>query len=325
MIKLTDLPDELLRQTAQHLDKNSATTLAMVCRDLQDAAESQIWRDLTYCSCDLSTSSRSVSCCTCVGRHPSWQRGIFCHLDLLKSPRRAGYVRKIGLELEAEIPVELTELLDRVAGGLRELCFTLLLCPVTLIPTNGCMSTDGLFRSLRAPLTSLYSCRIEVRNCWQETVLSLLRIAPNLGTLTIRFHFETTPTGGSPSNSYIAEVPQLPYLTELVVVEARTCHIPLLASFVHRAPSLKSFISRDYAFHWLPTHDDSLLMALSHQVDSTTLEIPFAGFQVLCDSSGFRKLENLLVLWEAAQLQERQTKVRHTLAKSGGSFDLHPL
>jgi len=320
-MKLYQLPDEILTYIAGHLDRKSASSLAITCRISQQPAESSVWRTVTLTRRDLS------SACYYRYRQADRRSSLQDIRDLLaRLNGRASLIRHLELELADEIPCDLIELLNRVCGGLEGLSLRLPRTPTMKTPTIGFVSICQIFSSLKAPFAALRTCTVEMHNEGQHILISLLHAAPSLRSLCMRdHHLDRAADRSTPQVAHAEALPHLPHLSELLIEQPHDGHESFLAALVKQASNIIEFTIYDPFIRWTPSQGESLFMNLSRLTHLTNLDITSACLGAVCESSGFQSVEELSVLWEAAVVNDQNAEVHlpclHRAFQADDRFD----
>jgi hypothetical protein len=324
---LTDLPNEVLRHIASHLDARSATKLARTSTHCHEPADANLWRVLTVTDrsplppaspLPIETSAagtygdQHVLVSTLkAGQQPAPTASYVVRKTLKKLERlpwRSGQVRVLDIDLIHNTPPELVDLIARVSGGLKELS---LRTPVYFAAmSNGTFrSSYEIFDHLRTPLYALRHVTVDVNDHFSETLTRLLSLAPNIQHLHIHSYVRT------PSTAPIAPIPVLnavcllPRLTELIVEDIHPSSVPAIQALVAQARRLRHVSLRDHAMRYRPLRRDPLLVALSRLDDLHTLEMSSACFDPICESGGFDRVEQLSITWDVTALESRGNDV----------------
>lgn len=302
------LPIEILRCIASNLKKAEAKNLALTCVNLQEVGESIIWRQLSLTDRDFAhlisspcpsareyvppvTPSSHVTVTT-----PSASRSLLATLHSLLSaqPWRPAQLRSLSLDLRYELPSSLSSILNS-AKALEHLEIRTP-GPSFHSTSYSLTATLDLLRSLSQPLVSLRHLRIDVRYRWNETLVEIVRQAPNLESLHILSHPRRISGGVPPIKSRMIPTSTLPRLKELIVDEMEQSFVATLTPLVEAADRLEAVALRDHAHRWKADSACPLMFALASKTRLKRLECTSMLFPFFV-RPGFEAVESLSMLW----------------------------
>ncbi|WVW85412.1 hypothetical protein I302_107450 [Kwoniella bestiolae CBS 10118] len=331
---LLSLPQELLLKVTSHLDPASAVALSMTCRSLQPPAECRIWSQIRITERDIfenrsKTFKLDYSTLNFDDPHAdegkdlfdslanthsgAWalkSQAVLFHFNYLLTRHhwRKSCVKKLNLELRHEIPQELVDLLKGLPC-LEDLELRFPEYPSSLLDAHclpGFISCLQLFRSLENnPLERLRNIKVYLVYDWNETVLSILRSAPNLECLHIGGQILYTKQFKQ-FNPAIDSIEGPKSLKSLVIDEMHPFFVPTLNAIVDASPNLHKVALRDEFFRWRPKLDNSLLESLSKLDNLREMEVSSNCFDALCDLEGWTTVEDLKLSWSTVMLKERE-------------------
>lgn len=330
-MSILDLPSELLRAVASHLDVASAGALAQASPShFEESADSRIYRDITIThaqqfapkhnlvpveSPPASPTHRPItdpqqstqSILKAVGSRTV----LRAHIVTLQSrPWRAGQVRKLDIELGHTIPRELDELLGLVSGGLVELRVA--------HPNHHHWSTTDeriqpLGQHFQLPDRSFHALRkadIEIGRPWASLLGGLLARAPNLKALRVIGDALEAVRDDAGATDLLDPLPQRdqPHLElklpALEVGPISLAVVPLIANIIRRSPRLAWLQLNDPTHRWQPQADDPLLRAIIEHATLRHLDIPSSCLRAIqrSDSSALCHLKHLTIIWNFIDL-----------------------
>ncbi|WWC93390.1 hypothetical protein V866_000224 [Kwoniella sp. B9012] len=335
---ILSLPQELLLKISSYLDSQSAISFSTTCRYLQPSAESRIWRDIRITEkqilADLSkafkpdyfsltfdnTSNQEeeesrqdrieLIARTHSGAWALKSQALLFHLNyLLESYEwRENYVKRLTLDLRHEIPRELVGFLKSLPS-LEKLSLNFPEYPSSLLDDRGLpgfTSCRTLFQTLeKTPLDRLKYVEVYLVYDWNDTVLSIIRSAPNLRNLRIdgqNLHTKQFKL----FNQDIQSIQRELNLKSLVVKEMHPFFVPTLRSINNSSPHLEKVSLKDAFFRWRPNAHNPLLESLAKADNLKELEVSSNCFDALCELDGWKNVEDLKIGWSTVMLKERE-------------------
>ncbi|WWD02190.1 hypothetical protein V865_000228 [Kwoniella europaea PYCC6329] len=333
---ILSLPQELLLKISTYLDSQSAISFSTTCPYLQPSAESRIWRDIritekqifgdlsiAFKSDDFSFTFDDTSneeeesqqdlfddlARTHSGAWALRSQAELFHLNYLleRYEWRKNYVKSLTSDLRHEIPKELIEFLKSLPS-LEKLSLKFPEYPSSLLDDHrlpGFINCLTLFQSLeKTPLDRLKDVEVYLVYDWNDTVLSIIRSAPNLENL--RMDGQTLHTKQSKLfNQDIQSIQRELNLKSLIVEEMHPFFVPTLRSIINSSPHLEKVSLKDEFFRWRPDAHNPLLESLAKVDSLKALEVSSNCFDALCELDGWKNVEDLKIGWSTVMLKER--------------------
>jgi len=301
---IVEIPLDVSRQIVSDLDSQSLRRLARVSKAWQTAAEPTLWRTISFSAkqCPAIGGVEEFVSDDMEDELEDWVLGQYRFLQaaLKKQPARALYIQELRVECTASTATILCAILEGTQSSLRQLVVGaatdmgasehfISRCGDTLRTVLRSFSTMQSFPELRR--LSL----ILVDDQWDAFWSSLLRLVPNLDTLSVDFldHPLDRMIGAS-------LIPTLPPLVELsVTVTSQT--FPIFADLVQRSCTLQRLHlrGRGLSYSLLPDSEVDKLVkcnSLKHvKLDDDGEETNMAWHTMLERKGAFDCVETLVI------------------------------
>ncbi|WVQ68453.1 uncharacterized protein L199_006661 [Kwoniella botswanensis] len=340
---ISSLPQELLLEISSYLDSQSAISFSTTCRYLQPSAESRIWRDIRitekqifgdlskaiksdYFSCSFDDTSNEEElqqdlvddlARTHSGAWALKSQALLFHLNYLleRYEWRKSYFKRLTLDLRHEIPRQLVDFLKSLPS-LEKLSLNFPEYPSSLLDDHrlpGFINCLTLFQSLeKTPLDRLKDVEVYLVYDWNDTILSIIRSAPNLRNL--RIDGQTLHTKQFKLfNQDIQSIQRELNLKSLVVKEMHPFFVPTLRTIINSSPHLEKVSLKDEFFKWRPNAHNPLLESLAKADNLKELEVSSNCFDALCELDGWKNVEDLKIGWSTVMLKERENYGKVTI------------
>ena len=223
---LANLPGEILREIAQHLDLRSSSHLARTCHGFQDLGESRVWAELMIPPQHAVTAVQDHRQLTTAEAITAFQ----------SRQVRTSFLQRISITPTTNFH-EVSILLDLVKESITELE----LCD-SVGPWFDETKLDEGYEHLLKPLgvgalPRLQALTIPLGGLWCQCAIDLLAASPRLEVLVIY--------NGVNNNSDLPvvtvtkpDVPIMPNLRVLMVRKVMEEYVPWMVRLIERSPSL---------------------------------------------------------------------------------------